>query len=355
VAGPAWWSFGRDTGHGAQSAIAAQALNRIAWSTAVDLAPPYRNGGQLLAHYGTPVISSNNTVLVPVKTGTNGGFRIDARSGVNGGLIWSAPSSYALPPHNWNPAFNLSLSAADGLFAPASGGQVLLRDRVDQAQGMVRSAVFYGDAVYASHAAELDAKVFINTPITVDAAGNAFFGFIALDGNSANLRSGIARLAPDGTGLWRAAADLAFDSNIGKVAMNCAPALSLDGSTVYVAVNAATDWGGGQPGYLLALDSLTLAAQAVAPLLDPQTGAPAWVSDDASACPTVGPDGDVYYGVLESQLGQHNARGWMLHWDATLQTAKLPGSFGWDDTASTVPASAVPSYQGSSPYLLVTK
>jgi hypothetical protein len=33
----------------------------------------------------------------------------------------------------------------------------------------------------------------------------------------------------------------------------------------------------------------------------------------------------------------------------------VPGSFGWDDTASIVPASSVPSYQGTSSYLLMTK
>jgi hypothetical protein len=33
----------------------------------------------------------------------------------------------------------------------------------------------------------------------------------------------------------------------------------------------------------------------------------------------------------------------------------VPGSFGWDDTASIVPAVAVPSYTGSSSYLLATK
>ena len=40
VSGPAWWGFGRDAQHTAQGAVATQDLNRIAWSTPVDLAPP---------------------------------------------------------------------------------------------------------------------------------------------------------------------------------------------------------------------------------------------------------------------------------------------------------------------------
>jgi hypothetical protein len=34
---------------------------------------------------------------------------------------------------------------------------------------------------------------------------------------------------------------------------------------------------------------------------------------------------------------------------------KTPGSFGWDDTPSVVPAAAVPSYTGTSGYLLMSK
>jgi hypothetical protein len=54
-------------------------------------------------------------------------------------------------------------------------------------------------------------------------------------------------------------------------------------------------------------------------------------------------------------FGQHNGRGWLLHYDATLATLRTPGGFGWDDTASVVDASLVPSYTGGSPYLLMLK
>jgi hypothetical protein len=79
------------------------------------------------------------------------------------------------------------------------------------------------------------------------------------------------------------------------------------------------------------------------------------ISTSSSASPTVGPDGDVYFGVLESSFGTHDARGWLLHFNAALTRTKTPGSFGWDNTVSVVPASAVPRYHGRSPYLLVSK
>ena len=73
-----------------------------------------------------------------------------------------------------------------------------------------------------------------------------------------------------------------------------------------------------------------------------------WVrlDDDGSATPTVGPDGDVYYGVLAGNGSDNHYRGFLLHFsygfDSTKQqfavATKLPGAFGWDDTASIVAA-----------------
>src|SRR6202040_3115826 len=65
--------------------------------------------------------------------------------------------------------------------------------------------------------------------------------------------------------------------------------------------------------------------------------------------------GDVYFGVLEDPFPANNDRGWMLHFSGDLTQTKTPGAFGWDDTASVVPAFMVPSYQGTSSYLLMTK
>ena len=172
----------------------------------------------------------------------------------------------------------------------------------------------------------------INTPITTDRSGNIFFGFQVIGYTPVALSSGIARINPGSrTGTWIAAAAAANDDSITKVVDNCAPALSPHGRTVYVAVS------NGSAGYLVALDSRTLAPKASVPLKDPKSGSDSLLSDNGSASPTVGPDGEVYFGVLERPSRENNDRGWLLHFDSTLSQSKIPGAFGWDDTAAVVP------------------
>jgi hypothetical protein len=48
-------------------------------------------------------------------------------------------------------------------------------------------------------------------------------------------------------------------------------------------------------------------------------------------------------------------RGWLLQFTSGLAPSGVPGGFGWDCTASVVPASMVPSYSGGSSYLLMCK
>lgn len=355
VSGPAWWGFGRDAQHSAQAGGATQPLNRIVWQTPVDLAPRYTANGSLLIHYGSPVISSRNTVLVPVKTGANGGFRIEARAGGNGVLMWSADSDYLLPAHDWVPSFNIALTQGSRVYMPGAGGKLFFRENVDAAAGTLQTAVFYGAEAYQGAQGQFDASVFINTPLTIDANGNVFFGFLVTAPNPAGLVSGIARIGTDGTGTWVAAATASGSPAMAKLAMNSAPALSLDLSTLYVVATNQPPAGEHPFGYLLALDAKTLALKSRVLLTDPKTGAAGWISDNGTASPAIGPDGDVYYGLLESNTPAHNFRGWLLHFDATLSQTKMPGSFGWDLTPSFVPTSMVPAYNGPSSYLVVTK
>jgi len=352
VSGPAWFSYGHDAQHTAVSAIASHDLVRIAWSSAVDLAPQYTQSGALLTHYGSPVVTTRNTVVIPVKTTAAGGYRVEGRNGATGALMWSAPTDYVTPPHNWLPPYNVLLTAQGRLYAPGAGGRLLVRDDADAATGAFAAQVFYGAAAYAANPPAFDGSVFVNTPLTADAQGNVFFGFRVTGSNPAGLVGGIARVAPDGTGIWVGAAAAAADAAIQKPAMNCAPALSNDGGTVYIAVNTGVS---PMTGYLLALDSTTLATRARVALVDPNLGTPARISDDGTSSPVIGPDGRVFYGVLEAQFGTHNARGWLLQFDALLNPAGVPGSFGWDVSPSVIPPAMVPSYTGTSPYLLALK
>jgi len=85
------------------------------------------------------------------------------------------------------------------------------------------------------------------------------------------------------------------------------------------------------------------------------TGNNASLSDSGTSSPTVGPDGDVYYGVLENPGGSNHSRGWLLHFSGDLSQTRIAGAFGWDDTVSIVPSYLVPSYAGTSDYLLMSK
>lgn len=355
VSGPAWLGYGGNAQHTSVSQIASQPLSFIAWKTPVDLAPQYTAQGYLLTHYGSPAITTKNTVIVPVKGSATGGYLVEAHAGNDGKVLWSMNSDWVMPPHNWIPAFNVTLTAGNKVYAPGAGGRVLVRDDGDAATSATRTLTFYGEALYTANKAAMDARVFINTPITADAQGNIYFGYLAQAGNPASLPSGFVRIAADGAATVVSVRDVSGETVLAKPAMNAAPALSTDGKTLYVLANSDAASSTTPTGFLLALDAATMKLKGKVKLIDPQSGAPARVSDDGTASPMVGPDGDVYIGVLEATTGQHNQRGWMLHFDATLAQAKIPGSFGWDITPSVVPASMVPSYKGTSAYLIMSK
>jgi hypothetical protein len=351
---PTWRGFGGDVQHTATSTVQAQPLNQVHWSTPVDLQPKY-SGTSLLVHYGTPVVTRRNTVIIPVKTGETDGFRVEAHRGDSGALLWTQSTDYSLPAHGWVPSLGLALTRRDRLLIPGAGGTIYRRVLPDRAGTRTTQRAFYGIDHYQATPAAFDAHVRISTPITADRREVAYFGFVATEDAPLGLQSGIARVSAGRGTTWTAAATAAQDSNIKKVAYNCAPALSHDGTRLYVAVNQA-EQSGFSAGYLVALDSRTLAPLArvrLKDVADPATDA--LLPDDGTASPTVGPDGDVYFGVLENPFGTNNLRGWLLHFDATLSETKTPGAFGWDDTVSIVPATAVPSYAGTSSYLIMTK
>ena len=361
-----WPVYGHDAQHTTLSATASQIPQQVRWSTPVDLAPQY-SGDDLFIHYGSPVVTAGNTVILPVKTGASGGFQVAAHNANNGGApLWTLNTDYTVPIHGWFPICGVTLTP-DGstMVVPGAGGTVLMRTAPDSAAGTTTRVTFYCIANYNADPTACNAAIQICTPITSDALGNLYFGYTssgaALPGYPSGIPSGLARISSTGKGSFVSAVDMSGDSSMVKPAYNCAPALSSDGSTVYMAVTnvPAGSSGAFGHGYLCAVDSATLAPKASVFLLDPRStvGSPlsAYITDDSSASPTVGPDGDVYFGVLEGNFPSNNDRGWLLHFSGDLSATKLAGAFGWDDTPSVVPASAVPSYTGPSAYLLLTK
>jgi len=348
-------TFGGNAQHTAVYTPAAQDLNAIHWSAPIDL-----NNTGALAHYGAPLITAANTIIVPQKTGANGGFQINVFNAANGTALYSLTTDYTQPSHNWilpyQPA--LAVNSVDTrLYYPGNGGTIYYIDNPDSvSHGAPVQQVFYTTlANYQANASAFNSSVFINTPITADSSGNVFFGFRVQGTAPAPLnttQSGFARIDPSGNAIFVLAGNAANDSNIGQDSHNSAPALSNDQTTLYVVVKGATS---DTYGYLLGLDSTTLATKFKVFLKDPRSNNAnnAQILDDSTASPMVGPDGDVYFGIMGNPF--NGSRGFMLHFSSDLTVEHPAGGFGWDNTAAIVPASMAPSYTGTSSYLLFTK
>jgi hypothetical protein len=343
-------TFAGNAQHTSNYAVPAQSLNTIKWSTSIDF------NNITSAHYGAPLITASNTVLVPVKTATDG-FRVDAFNGNNGTLKYITGTDYILPAHTWVPVYNPCITTGPfgtRMYYAGAGGTIWHIDNPDSnTPGAPVREVFYTSlANYNANAAAYNNTIFVNSPLTADAAGNIYFGF-RVQGTAPTplntTQSGIARIDANGNGTYVLAATAANDPLASLVSHNIAPALSNDSSTLYVVVKSPVS---ANFGYLLGLNPTTLATKYSVHLKDPRNGTPAFISDNGTASPMVAPDGDVYFGVLVSNNG---SRGFLLRFSGDLTVTKTPGAFGWDYTAGIVPASMVPSYTGPSPYLLFSK
>src|SRR6187200_2132203 len=104
-----WSGHGHDPQHSGISHTAAQPMNRVRWQMPVDLNPQY-SGTILYIHYGCPVITRQNTLVIAVKTGAYDGFRIEARDPADGALKWMLPTDYSLPMAGWVPPCSVALT-----------------------------------------------------------------------------------------------------------------------------------------------------------------------------------------------------------------------------------------------------
>lgn len=173
-------TFGGNAQHTANYNPAAQDLNTIHWSTSIDL-----NNTGAFAHYGAPLLTPANTIMVPVKTASNG-FQVNVFNAADGTALYTLTSDYIMPSHNWIPTYQPGVAvngSSTRLYYPGAGGTIYYIDNPDSAShGAPVQQVFYTSlANYQANAAAFNSTVFINTPITTDTNGNVFFGFRVQD------------------------------------------------------------------------------------------------------------------------------------------------------------------------------
>src|SRR5271163_1405483 len=126
----AWLMPSHDGQHSALSNVQSQALDTIHWHVPVDLSPPQE--GEILIHYGSPLVTVANTVIVPVKTGSNS-FRVEAHVGATGKRLWMQKTGWQAPEASFVPGLGPTLSG-NQLFVPDIAGRVLVRQNPDLAK-----------------------------------------------------------------------------------------------------------------------------------------------------------------------------------------------------------------------------
>jgi hypothetical protein len=203
------------------------------------------------------MITAANMVLVPTRVSAKAGFRVVAYSGTSGVRRWSLDTDYRLPVFTgglgvWTSPLPAVLTPGTALVVAGAGGTVQVRKHANRTACAVRRLVFYGAAQWEAHRVAYDKAAQITTPLTAGPDGSVYFGFTVTGVTSAHLSSGIARIDAHGHATWISAAAAAGNPAVTGVAINCAPALSPSGTTVYITVTSPTR------GILAGLDATTL-------------------------------------------------------------------------------------------------
>jgi hypothetical protein len=387
--GQGWSGYGGNAQHTAQYTGASQSLNRVHWKVGMDDDPSYY-GGVVFAHFASPMITPENTVVYCKRTTTQVNNQPDydnwnmlAVNGYTGESLYSFHTDYSAAvvyPSDWTSILPMTLApltnnahptfptpsgkavkelkySSTGAVVAGAGGSIFVRTSADSAFSTTNRYVFYtGLEDFTKNFATYSA-IKIVTPLTSDKAGNIYFGYEVNANERAALNlgtGGVAKVnAVTGVAFYQSVQSLNVDSSISRPAFNAAPVLSNDGTSVYFALV-------GNGGFLAELSTTNLTLEHSVHMMDPTVpGSPALIINESSASPMVGPDGHVFMGTFRNNWGE--SHGILLQYDQNLNPknssgkAFPPGAFGWDDTPSIVPANIVPSYKGASTYLLLCK
>jgi hypothetical protein len=369
-----WNGYGQGAQHTAMFSGKSQTVTQVHWFAALDSDQASNYVGNILTHYASVMLTPANTAIhVFRQTKTVNGatdydnWQITARKTTNGSVLWNFATDYSAAvifPNDWTSVYPASLCTKGGATQPnavafaGAAGSVFVRSNPDSATGTPSRFAFYTSAQDFNNNKSAYAPIKINTPLTADNSGNVYFGYEvegSLPSNLTDLGSGgIVKLnITNGSAVYRSIGSLGLSYSVSQPAINSAPAVTSDGSTVYFALS-------GGDAVLAKFSTQSLTPVATVKLMDPSiSGAEALLISESSASPMIGQDGHVFMGVFGNQWRE--SHGWMLQFDTNLvQTdsngKRYPvGAFGWDDTPSTVPSNIVSSYHGRSSYLILCK
>lgn len=301
VVGPSWPQWAQNPQHTGFLNVTAQKLNQILANIVYDpLVPDEQalNGGDLLAHYQTPLVDGND-VFMESKAGsyTAGDYATQTwhqnKFTWSGGQlvhVWTFDSDWAPPgsQHDfWEPVYHAVL--ANGVvYDPGAGGSIF---KLNKSSGAAIKRIV--PAQFLNPDGSLDSHTFTVSPLTADSSGNIYYNVLKLHDNgnfyhNDAVDSWLVKVAPDDstqvvsfTGLNPAApaptaqclstfadAQLPWPPTAGavppsetcglqRVGINAAPAIAPDG-TIYT-VTRAHFVIGSRHGFLLAINpNLTL-------------------------------------------------------------------------------------------------
>jgi hypothetical protein len=421
---PAWPQWAQNAEHTGTLNVAGQNLNRILANVVYD--PLVRdemaaNGGDLLAHYQTPLVDGND-VFMESKSGT---FNVNTYTTERwhqnkftwqaGNLVkvWTFDSDWVSPGSAfdfWEPVYH-GVLANGFIYDPGAGGTIFRLNRFD---GTVEVRINPFD--------DIDGNTYTASPLTADAAGNIYYNVVRVTGrghasflNADVQDSWLVKVSPNDAvqkisfSTLLAEATIIGDSVPGakdgckvqfsdsqlpwppapdavppttpcgsqRAALNVAPAVAPNGIiytvskahfvTRYnylIAVNPdlTGSWAASLRGHLhdgCHAAPLPVPSGSVLPKngdsggcrvgapegVDPGTNepGPGRVFDDASASPTIAPDGSILFGTLTAY---NYVQGHLMHFSPQGQFLGAFG-FGWDTTPAI--------YSHDNTYSIVTK
>lgn len=370
VSGQGWLSYAGNAQHTGQFIGTSQTAALIKWQT-----PLQSDGNGGVIHYAAPMVTPSNTVVYGYRFTTGSGSTLNAdnwsviaKSSSTGNTVWQMATDFStantIDPNAWTSVFPITLfqtspgSSARGVAAAAGSGSILVRESADAKTSTTKRFIFYTSAADFAKNESAYAGIKICTPITGDSTGNLYFGYEVIGTLPLSLANvgtgGIAKVnVVSGKSIYQSVSALRVDNNLTRAAMNCSPALSSDAKFVYAGFY-------GSDSQLVKLEASNLTPVAHVLLTDPsKPSAGTWLDDSSSGAPMIGPDGHLFMGVFGNLYRE--SHGWMLQFDADLNQYEASGkrypvgSFGWDNTASVVLSTLVPSYHGKSKYLILTK